>query len=147
MEMGVLWIRRWLHSVEGSSILILSAGKNGAVVSLKTTSVGGHTPTGDSGQEDKPWAWGCAAAAGQAQRLSLGHGSGGDPQEPSALLPHLFACICLHTCRRWMFPTRADTYVPVHIDIPVTQYFVICITIAPALHSDFGSPNFFTVGS
>lgn len=30
----------------------------------------GHTAAGD-----KPWAWGCAAAAGQAQELSLGHSS------------------------------------------------------------------------
>lgn len=65
--------------MEGSSLLILSTEENRTVVSLKTTFAGGHTPTGSSGQGDKAWAWGCAAAAGQAE--------GGDPQEPSPCNP------------------------------------------------------------
>lgn len=117
--------------MEGSSVLILRTGKKGTVVSLKTAFVGGHTPAGEqwtggqAGSEAVPW-------PGQ---------QGVTPGNPQPCSPSL------HTTRHWMFPTLANTRVPVHMDITVTQHFIICITIAPAFQGDFGSPSFFTRGS
>lgn len=90
-----------------------------------------HTPAGEqwtggqAGSEAVPWPGQQGVTPGNPQ-----------PSSPS-----------LHTTRHWMFPTLANTRVPVHMDITVTQHFIICITIAPAFQDDFGSPSFFTRGS
>lgn len=56
-----------------------------------------------------------------------------------------FTCICFHSYSGWTFLTLAATYVLFQINITVTCYIIICITIASVFPGDFVSPSFFAV--
>lgn len=73
----------------------------------------------------------------QLGRLScpLAAAAGGDPRNPQPCSPiSLPAFAFTSPCSGYypVFPTLADTHVPVHINITVAWYFIICITVAPA---------------
>lgn len=129
---GSCGICRQKHIVEGSSILILRTGENGTVVSLKTTFIGVHTPTGEQ------WAGGQALGTGLC--CCSWAGSEAVPWQqgwlPGTLSPAPLS-LCLHLPShhlQWMFATLVNTRASPHehsCNTVIHHLHIICSSVAP----------------
>lgn len=107
--------------MEGGSLLILSAGKTGVVVSLNAAFGGGRAPTWEQLAGGRALgAEGCCCSGAGSAGLPVAVAVGDDDlQEPTAPLPHRFARLCFHSYGGWTFPTLTDTYMLFQINVTV----------------------------